>query len=87
MTSVGTVLADVVYFPAKLLFEGGGAVVSGVSYVATLGRPQPTDEIWDTSVKGSYLVTPRTIEGKVPRSTSWVLDPNIESTISARTQN
>jgi hypothetical protein len=66
MTYVGTVLANVVYFPAKVLFAGGGAVVSGVSYVATLGRPQPTDEIWDASVKGNYVVTPRMIEGKAP---------------------
>ena len=66
MTYVGTVLANIVYFPAKVLFAGGGAVASGVSYVATLGRPQPTDEIWDASVKGTYVVTPRMIEGRAP---------------------
>ena len=66
MTYVGTVLANVVYFPAKVLFAGGGAVVSGVSYVATLGRPQPTDEIWDASVRGNYVVTPEMIEGRAP---------------------
>lgn len=66
MTYVGTVLANVVYFPAKVLFAAGGAAVSGVSYVATLGRPQPTDEIWDASVRGNYVVTPRMIEGKAP---------------------
>jgi hypothetical protein len=66
MTYVGTVLANVVYFPAKVLFAGGGSVVSGVSYIATLGRPQPTEKIWDASVKGNYVVTPKMIEGKAP---------------------
>jgi hypothetical protein len=66
MAYAGTVLANVVYFPAKVLFAAGGAVASGVTYVATLGRPRPTDEIWNASVKGNYVMTPRMIEGKAP---------------------
>lgn len=66
MAYAGTVLANVVYFPAKVAFAGGGAVASGVSYVVTLGRPQPTDTIWDASVKGNYVMTPSMIEGKAP---------------------
>ena len=66
MAYAGTVLANVVYVPAKVLFAAGGAVVSGVSYVVTLGRPQPTDEIWNASVKGNYVMTPAMIEGKAP---------------------
>lgn len=65
-TYAGTVLANVVYFPAKVLFAGGGAVVSGVTYVATLGSPEPTGSVWDASVKGNYVLTPRMLEGKDP---------------------
>ena len=61
---VGSVLASSLYFPAKLAFAVGGAVVSGVTYVATLGNPQPTREIWDASVEGDYVVTPSMIEGR-----------------------
>lgn len=66
MTYAGTVLANVVYVPVKVLFAGGGAVASGVTYVATLGRPEPTTKIWKASVGGNYVMTPRMIEGKAP---------------------
>jgi hypothetical protein len=66
MTYAGTVLANVVYFPAKVLFAGAGAATSGVSYVVTLGEPQPTNQIWNASVKGNYVVTPDMIDGKAP---------------------
>jgi hypothetical protein len=66
MTYAGTVLANVVYFPAKVVFAAVGAVASGVTYVATLGRPQPTTTIWDASVKGNYVMTPQMVEGKAP---------------------
>jgi len=66
MTYVGTVLANVGYFPAKVLFAGVGAVTSGVTYLATLGRPEPSREIWDSAVGGDYVVTPNMIEGKQP---------------------
>ncbi len=66
MTYAGTVVANVVYFPAKVLFAAGGTVASGVSYVVTLGRPQPTTSIWNAAVKGDYVMTPKMIEGNAP---------------------
>jgi hypothetical protein len=64
MSYVGSVLASAVYFPAKVAFALGGAVTSGVAYVATLGNPEPSREIWDASVEGDYVVTPSMIEGR-----------------------
>jgi hypothetical protein len=64
MTYVGSVLANAVYFPAKVVLAAGGAVASGLTYVATLGEPEPTRTIWDASVEGDYVVTPRMIEGR-----------------------
>ncbi len=66
MTYAGTVLGNIPYFPAKVIFAGLGAAASGVSYVVTLGKDQPADKIWDASVKGSYVLTPRMIEGRQP---------------------
>lgn len=36
----GTVLADGVYGPGKIIFAVGGVVLSGVAYVVTLGNAQ-----------------------------------------------
>lgn len=58
-----TVLANVPYFPAKVIFAGGGAVVSGIAYIITFGNGAITNSIWNASVLGDYLVTPRMIEG------------------------
>ncbi len=66
MTYAGTVLANIPYFPAKVIFAGLGAAATGVSYVVTLGKEQPADTIWDASVKGNYVLTPRMIEGRQP---------------------
>ena len=66
LTYVGTVLADVVYFPAKVVFAGAGALTSGVAYVLTLGDSSVSTNIWNASVNGSYILTPDMIEGKQP---------------------
>lgn len=66
LTYVGTVLADVVYFPAKVVFAGAGALTSGVAYVLTLGDSSVSDNIWNASVNGNYILTPDMIEGKQP---------------------
>ena len=57
-TIVTSVVASVVYFPAKVLFAVGGGVISGVTYLATLGNPYPARSIWEASVDGDYIVTP-----------------------------
>jgi hypothetical protein len=59
----GSAFASTLYFPAKLVFALGGALASGVAYVATLGDSQPSQRIWDASVEGDYIVTPSMIEG------------------------
>ncbi len=62
----GTVLANVLYVPAKVVFAAGGAAASGVTYIVTLGRPEPTRTIWATSTGGDYVMTPGMIEGREP---------------------
>ena len=64
MTYVGTVLANVVYFPAKVVFAGAGALTSGAAYLLTLGDAEVSRSIWTPSVNGDYVVTPAMIEGK-----------------------
>jgi len=66
LTYVGTVLANVVYVPAKVVFAGVGAVTSGLAYVLTLGDSSASGSIWNASVNGTYVVTPNMIEGKEP---------------------
>ncbi|MCO6430725.1 MAG: hypothetical protein J5J00_07670 [Deltaproteobacteria bacterium] len=62
-TYVATVLSNVVYFPAKVIFAGAGAATTGVAYLVTGGDREVTNNIWNSSVGGTYVVTPDMIEG------------------------
>ncbi len=84
LTYVGTVVANVVYVPVKAVFAAGGAVTSGVSYVATLGRPEPTDTIWNTTVGGDYVMTPDMIEGREPIHFAGASKPTTSGAVSRR---
>ncbi len=64
LTYVGTVLANVVYLPAKVIFAGTGAVTSGAAYLLTLGDADVSRSIWNPTVNGDYVVTPDMIDGK-----------------------
>jgi hypothetical protein len=66
LTYVGTVLADVVYCPAKVVFAGAGVLTSGVAYLLTVGDSSVSTNIWNASVNGTYVLTPDMIEGKKP---------------------
>ncbi len=66
VTYMGTVLLDVFYVPAKVLFAGVGVVTSSLAYVVTVGDSSAFKSIWDSSVRGDYVLTPRMIEGKDP---------------------
>jgi hypothetical protein len=64
MTYVGTVLANVVYVPAKVVFAAGGAATSGIVYLATLGDSDASRPVWNASVGGDYVVTPSMVDGQ-----------------------
>ena len=64
LTYVGTVLANVVYVPGKVVFAGVGALTSGAAYVLTLGDAEVSRSIWNPSVNGDYVVTPDMIDGR-----------------------
>lgn len=61
---IGSVLANVPYFPAKVIFAGGGSIASGLVYMGSLGNWESAKPIWNASVMGNYLVTPNMIDGE-----------------------
>lgn len=63
-TYAGTVLVDVFYFPAKVVVAGAGVVISSLAYLVTVGDSSAFSSVWNSAVKGDYVVTPRMIEGK-----------------------
>jgi hypothetical protein len=62
----GTVVGNVLYVPAKLVYGILGGVAGGAGYVLTGGNQQVSNTIWRSSLGGDYVLTPNMITGKEP---------------------
>jgi len=70
-----TVLTNVVYIPAKVVYAGLGTVVGGLAYALTLGDADTARKIWDPSLGGTYVVTPGMLRGDERVSFSGASSP------------
>jgi hypothetical protein len=61
-----SVLSNLGYMPAKLLYATFGAMTGGMAYGLTLGDSQTATTIWETSMGGNYVLTPRMLQGQDP---------------------
>ena len=63
---VGSVLANVFYMPAKIIYAGLGLVGGGLGYVLSGGNTETANSILDPAIRGNYVVTPRHLKGEEP---------------------
>lgn len=66
MTYIGAGAANILYIPAKVVFALLGGFASGAAYVFTAGNSEVSSSVWNSSVNGSYVVTPAMIQGREP---------------------
>ena len=62
----GSLLTNILYIPAKLVYAILGGLVGGGAWVLTGGNGQTADTIWRSSLGGDYVVTPDMLAGKEP---------------------
>jgi hypothetical protein len=62
----GSVLANVLYIPAKVTYAGLGLITGGLGYVVSAGRADVANNIIYPSVRGNYVVTPNQLKGSEP---------------------
>ncbi len=55
-----------VYGAFKLAFAGAGAIVGGFTWLFTGGDQEAAQRVWDTSLKGTYIITPEHLKGEKP---------------------
>ncbi len=63
---VGSVLANVFYMPAKIVYAGLGLVGGGLGYVLSGGNAETATSILDPAIRGNYVVTPSHLKGEEP---------------------
>jgi hypothetical protein len=61
-----TVLTNVVYMPAKLIYATAGALTGGLAFALTGGDLGTAETVWVTSMGGTYVVTPSMLQGQDP---------------------
>jgi hypothetical protein len=62
----GTVVTNLVYVPAKLVYGILGGIAGGAGYALTGGNKQVANSIWRSSLGGDYVLTPDMMTGKKP---------------------
>jgi hypothetical protein len=58
--------ASCFYLPTKAFYAFFGAATAGLAYGFTFGDEELANEIWQSSVEGSYVVTPAMVDGREP---------------------
>ena len=59
-------VSTLLYLPLKLAFAIGGGIVGGLAYAFSGGNQQAAKSIWDTSLYGTYIITPDHLQGNRP---------------------
>ncbi len=61
-----SLLATIPYGAAKIGYALTGAAVGGLEYAWSEGQSQPAREIWESSMGGTYIITPEHLKGEQP---------------------
>ncbi len=63
---VASAVATILYFPFKAAFAIGGGIVGGLTYAFTGGNESAAKSVWETSMYGTYVITPEHLAGDKP---------------------
>ena len=69
-------VSTILYLPLKAAFAIGGGIVGGLAYVFSGGNEQAAKSIWNTSLYGTYIITPDHLQGNRPIRFLGVADSN-----------
>jgi len=61
-----SVLVTLPYSATKFAFAVLGGVFGGFTYVFSGGNLQAANAVWDTSMRGTFVITPRHLKGEEP---------------------
>jgi len=59
-------LSNFLYLPLKLAFAIGGGVVGGLTYLFSGLNEKAAMPVWETSLYGTYIITPDHLKGNRP---------------------
>lgn len=63
---VASVFTSLPYSLVKFTFATLGGVFGGFTYLFSAGNQRAANAVWDTSMRGTYVITPRHLKGEEP---------------------
>ena len=68
--------STLLYFPLKAVFAIGGGIVGGLTYLFSGLDENSAKKVWDTTLYGTYIITPDHLQGNRPIRFLGVGDSN-----------
>lgn len=78
-----TVLCDVLYVPAKVVYALLGGIVGAGTWAVTGGNTQVANTVWRSAFGGDYVLTPDMLQGKQPINFSGPTETAPQSAVAA----
>ena len=69
-------VSTLLYFPLKAAFAIGGGIVGGLTYVFSGFDESSAKKVWNTTLYGTYIITPEHLQGDRPIRFLGVVDSN-----------
>lgn len=63
---VASVFTSIPYSIGKFVYATFGGIIGGFTYALTAGNEKAARSVWDTSMRGTYVITPRHLKGEEP---------------------
>ncbi|HYM37584.1 MAG TPA: hypothetical protein VES96_04210 [Nitrospiraceae bacterium] len=63
---VASVFTSLPYSIGKFVFATMGGIFGGFTYLFSAGNEKAAKAVWDTSMRGTYVISPRHLKGEEP---------------------
>ena len=63
---VASVFTSLPYSIGKFVFATMGGIFGGFTYVFSAGNQKAANAVWDTNMRGTYVISPRHLKGEEP---------------------
>ena len=61
---IASFFVSIPYGAVKFVYATFGGIIGGFTYALTAGNEKAAKSVWDTSMRGTYVITPKHLKGE-----------------------